>query len=146
MHPDSWDLVQYTARSDARAAQPANSTELVAHYAQAHWWHYPSWYLLGCEYARTGHPGQAVATLKQASRLDVHDAEALAMAADVCVGENHLEEAAALQREAVSRQPDSPRQRMLLSQILANLSQPAESARQLTIATALLRSGGPTVP
>ncbi len=145
-HPDSWDLVQYDISTMHREGQPAQALRQVQAYAQAHWWHYPSWYLLGSLCAEAGDTARAVRVFEQASRLDVHDAQALSSAAQVRVGEGQIAEATVLQREAVDRQPENPRQRIVLSQILEAASQPVEAAQQVAIASTLLSGDAHAAP
>ena len=63
--------------------------------------------------------------------LDVHDAEALNLMALVSVRQNKLEEACKIQRRAVARQPDQPRQYLLLSDILSKMGRGDEARAAL---------------
>src|SRR4029077_3074038 len=73
----------------------------------------------------------AEAQLQRASWLDVHDAEALRLIAQMRLRQNRLDEAFRAQRRAVARQPDEPRQYLLLSTILERLGRDDEARAAL---------------
>jgi Flp pilus assembly protein TadD len=58
----------------------------------------------------------------------VHDAESLNLIAGVRLRQNRLDEACKIQRRAIARQPDQPRQYRMLSDILAKMGR-ADEAR-----------------
>ena len=68
-----------------------------------------------------------MAALQHASRLDVHEVDALNLIAQVRVRQNRLADAMRAQKLAVARQPDAPRQYILLSDILEKMGQTAEA-------------------
>lgn len=119
--PHAWDLVNYGVQDCERRSQPAEALALTRRYADAHWWHAPSHYTLGLLQARLNHPADALATWREASRLDVHDATALSSAAALCLQQGQLAPARDLQERAVRRQPDSPRQHILLAEVFVRL-------------------------
>jgi Flp pilus assembly protein TadD len=80
---------------------------------------------------------QAEAAFRHASWLDVHDAEALNLMALLSVRQNKLEDACRTQRRAVSRQPDQPRQYLLLSDILVKMGRTEEAHAALAQVTRL---------
>jgi Flp pilus assembly protein TadD len=57
----------------------------------------------------------------------VHDVVALNLIASLNVRQNHLEEAWRVQRRAVSRQPNEPRQYVMLSNILEKMGRMDEA-------------------
>ena len=65
--------------------------------------------------------------LVTASLLDVHDVEALNLIATMSMRQNHLEDAFRAQRRAVARQPDEPRQYVMLSNILEKMGRRDEA-------------------
>ncbi len=69
----------------------------------------------------------ATAALRHASSLDVHDVVALNLIAALNVRQNHLDEAWRVQRRAVARQPDEPRQYVMLSNILEKMGRTDEA-------------------
>jgi Flp pilus assembly protein TadD len=74
---------------------------------------------------------KAEAALRNASWLDVHDAQALNLMALLSVRQNKLEEACKTQRRAVARQPDQPQQYLLLSDILTKWVAPSKRTPRL---------------
>lgn len=126
-YPEVWDLISYKAELLRESKGPDAALQVVEDFARANWWHYGAAVALGRLYAQKGDVPRAEAALRQASRLDVHDAEALNLAASISLRQNRLEEAYRTQRRAVTRQPDQPRQYVLLSNILEKMGRPAEA-------------------
>jgi Flp pilus assembly protein TadD len=112
--------------SGASAALP-----LVRDFADAHWWHADAFMALGRLLAEANDAEGAEAALRHASWLDVHDAESLNLIAAIKVRQNRLEAACAIQRRAVARQPDQPRQYLLLSDILEKMGRTEEARSAL---------------
>jgi Flp pilus assembly protein TadD len=83
---------------------------------------------LGRLYAHRGYLARAEEALSNASRLDVHDTEALNLLATLRMNDGRLREAAAAQRKAVARQPDHPRQYLMLSDILVKMGRTEEAS------------------
>jgi len=126
-YPGVWELVSFEAellreRRGAEAALP-----LVRDFANTYWWHSGAFMALGRLQAERGDAGQAEAALRHASWLDIHDAESLNLIAAMNVLQNRLEAACQIQRRAVSRQPDQPRQYLLLSDILEKMGRTDEA-------------------
>ena len=92
---------------------------------------------LGRLYAQRGDAQLADAALRRASWLDVHDTEALQLMVQMRLRENRLEEAFQYQRRAVARQPDEPRQYVLLSNILEKMGRSGEAHAALAEAERL---------
>ncbi|MDP9253469.1 MAG: hypothetical protein M3O66_00775, partial [Verrucomicrobiota bacterium] len=72
-----------------------------------------------------------------ASWLDVHDVDALNLIAMMRVRQNRLEDAFRAQRRAVARQPDEPRQYVMLSNILEKMGRAAEARAAIAQVTRL---------
>lgn len=82
---------------------------------------------------------------RHASWLDVHDAEALNLLASIKLRQNRLDDAYRTQRRAVARQPDQPRQYVLLSNILEKMGRPGEAKlahAEVTRLEGIARSSG----
>ena len=126
-YPEVWDLISYEAELLRESKGPDAALQVVEEFHRANWWHYGAAVALGRLYAQMGDVPRAEAALRQASRLDVHDAEALNLAASISLRQNRLEDAYQAQRRAVARQPDQPRQYVLLSNILEKMGRPAEA-------------------
>ena len=93
----------------------------VEDFARQNWWHYQAFLALGRLYSEKGETERANAALRHASWLDINDVESLNLIAMMRLRENRLEEACLAQRRAVARQPDVPRQHVLLSNILEKM-------------------------
>ena len=125
-YPDIWEIISFESEV-LRETQGADAALcLVENFARHNWWHYGAALALGRLYAQKGDVRRADASLGHASRLDVHDTEALNLIALIRLRENRLEDAFAAQRRAVSRQPDEPRQYLLLSNILEKMGRADE--------------------
>ena len=116
--PDAWELVDYDVQERARTGHPAEALAAVRHYADTHWWQAPARVEVGQLEAGQGHTTEALAAWIEASRLDVHDAEALSNAAMLCLNKGQPRDACDFQSRAVRRQPDSPRLHVLLARAL----------------------------
>ena len=100
-------------------------------FADANWWHAGAFIVLGQLYSETGDATKAETAFRHASRLDIHDTESLNLIAALNVKQNHLDTACEIQRRAVSRQPDQPRQYLLLSDILKKMGRTDEARAAL---------------
>lgn len=137
-YPDSWDLIQFRLREAQRAGTLPEALGLVKTFADAHWWHGPAHYSLGCVYAAMGRDPEAKSTWLDAARLDVWDAEALAAAAEVSARQARFDEACEIQARAVRRGAGSPKQHALYAQLLAKAGRNAAAEEQWGIARRLL--------
>jgi tetratricopeptide (TPR) repeat protein len=124
-YPDIWEIVSLESEIVRQTKGPTAAFALVADFARAHWWHYGAALALGRLYAEAGDADQAVEALRRASRLDLHEVEALNLIARVRLRQDRLEEAYRAQQRAVARQPDAPRQYMLLSDVLQKMGRTA---------------------
>jgi tetratricopeptide (TPR) repeat protein len=105
--------------------------QLVEDFARKNWWHYEASIALGRLYAEQGDAERATAAWRHASWLDVHDAESLNLMAGIRLRQNRLDEAFKIQRRAIARQPDQPRQYRMLSDILAKMGRTDEARAAL---------------
>lgn len=128
-YPGNWELIRLQAQIIRETEGPAEALPVVKDFVRDHWWHAGASITLGGLFLEVGDLQQAEEAFRHASMLDVHDAEALNLMALVCVRQNKLEDACLIQRRAVARQPDQPRQYLLLSDILSKLGR-AEEARE----------------
>jgi Flp pilus assembly protein TadD len=131
-YPQTWELIKTESEVLREMNQIDKAVALVQSFAQDNWWHYDSAMALGRLYAEKNDPELAEVALRRASRLDVHDAQALNLLAMIRVNQNRLEDACAAQRRAVSRQPDEPRQYLLLSDILQKMGRTDEARANIT--------------
>jgi Flp pilus assembly protein TadD len=131
-YPQTWELIKAEGELLREANQIDKAIGLIQPFAKDNWWHYDAAIALGRLYAEKNDSDLADAALRHASRLDVHDVQALNLIAMIGLNQNHLEVACAAQRRAISRQPDEPRQYLLLSSILEKMGRTEEA--QATIA------------
>src|SRR5438270_165577 len=108
-----------------------------SNFARANWWHQNAALALGRLYAQSGDAERADAALRLASRLDVHDTEALRLMVEIRLRANKLDDAFQIQRRAVARQPDQPSQYVLLSDILEKMGRNIEARAELAKASYL---------
>ena len=120
-----------------RTKGPDAALHLVEDFARKNWWHHGAALALGRLYAQRGDVDLADAALRHASWLDIHDTEALRLIAQMRLRQNRLDEAFQAQRRAVARQPDEPRQYVLLSDILEKMGRSTEARAALAKASEL---------
>jgi predicted Zn-dependent protease len=130
-YPGTWELVSYKAELTRRLRGPQEALPLMREFSDHHWWHAGAFMALGRLWAEQGNPDEAESALHHASWLDIHDAESLNLIAAMKVRQNRLEAACQMQRRAVARQPDQPRQYVLLSNILEKMGRDAEAKAAL---------------
>lgn len=128
-YPGDWELINLQAQITRQNEDPAAALPIVKEFVRDHWWHARASITLAGLYEETGDLLRAEEAFQHASRLDVHDAEALNLSALLSIRENKLEEACKKQRRAVARQPEQPRQYLMLSEILTKLGR-IEEARE----------------
>ena len=138
-YPQVWDLVAFQSEVLRQTGQLDPALQLVENFTREHWWHYKAALALGRLYAQKGDVARSETALRHASRLDVHETDALNLIATMRLRENQLAEAFNAQRRAVSRQPDEPRQYILLSNILEKMGR-AEEAREALAHVSRLRA------
>ncbi len=143
-YPGIWDLISFEAELLRENHGPAAALPLVQDFERTHWWHLGASIALGRLFSQLGDVAGAEAAFRHASWLDVHDTEALNLMALLSVRQNKLEEACQTQRRAVARQPDHPRQYLLLSDILSKMGR-AEEAR-VALAQVSQMKGEPLTP
>src|ERR1051325_1070131 len=138
-YPQVWDLVAFQSEVLRQRGDVDLALQLVENFADKNWWHYGAALALGRLYAQKGDAECSELALRHASRLDVHETNALTLIATMRVRENRLAEAFTTQRRAVARQPDEPRQYILLSNILEKMGR-AEEARAALAQVSHLRA------
>lgn len=140
-YPEAWEVVSLQSELLRQIRQTNSAFPLVANFAQSHWWHYGAALALGRLYAQDGDAEHAVEALRHASRLDVHEVDALNLIAQMRLRQNRLSDAYEVQKTAVARQPDAPSQYLLLSDILTKMGQ-LEEARDAMAQSARLKAVG----
>jgi tetratricopeptide (TPR) repeat protein len=136
-YPGIWDLISFQAELLRANRGPAAALPIVQEFSRAHWWHAGASIALGRLNSEIGNLAKAEEAFRHASRLDVHDAEALNLLALLSARQNKLADACKTQRRAVSRQPDQPRQYLLLSDILTQMGRAEEAQAALAHVSAM---------
>jgi Flp pilus assembly protein TadD len=131
-YPGVWDLISFESEllrqtKGAKAALP-----IVQEYVRDNWWHAGAAIALGKLYSEHGDFAEAENAFRHASRLDVHAVEALNLTALLNLRQNRLDAALVTQSKALARQPDEPRQYLLLSDILERMGRTQEARTTLS--------------
>jgi Flp pilus assembly protein TadD len=127
-YPQVWDLISLESELVRRTEGPQAALHLVEGFARVNWWHHAAALAEGKLYAENNDVEHALEALHRAALLDVHDTQALNLTARICLRQNRVEEAIDAQRRAVARQPDEPRQYLLLSEILDGTGRTADAS------------------
>jgi superkiller protein 3 len=130
-YPSNWELIALHAEIVRERQGPAGALPLVQNFVRDHWWHAGASIALGGLFAELGDSPRAEEAFRHASILDVHDSAALNLIALLKMSENRLEDACAVQRRALARQPDEPRQYLILSDILEKMGRGEEARAAL---------------
>ena len=130
-YPGTWELISFESELLRQANRLDEAIAMIQPFAQNNWWHFGAALALGRLYAEKDEVNLAAAALHRASWLDVHDTQALNLIAMIRSNQNHLDEAYAAQRRAVSRQPDKPQQYVMLSKILEKMGRSEEARAAL---------------
>lgn len=126
-YPEVWEVISFESEIVRKTQGPEAALRLMEHFARDNWWHQGAALALGQLYAQENDAPRAEAALRHASRLDIHGTEALRLIVQMRLRQNRLEEAVQTQRRAVARQPDEPRQYILLSDILEKMGRNDEA-------------------
>ena len=141
-YPQTWDLISAESELLRDSGNVERALQLVRDFASGHWWHYRAWVSYGRLLAQRGEVETAAAALRHASWLDIHETAALNLIAVIRMGESKLDEACRIQKSAVARQPDEPRQYLLLSTILQKMGRPNEAQIALAHVSRLKETAG----
>ncbi|HEX4640345.1 MAG TPA: tetratricopeptide repeat protein, partial [Chthoniobacterales bacterium] len=126
-YPGTWELIGYRAELLRQLEGPATALQVVEEFRRKNWWHAGAAIAAGKLYSELGRYSDAEAAFRMASRLDVKGVEALNLIALQNVRCDKLPAALAVQQQALSRQPDQPRQHFLLSDILERMGRTDEA-------------------
>jgi tetratricopeptide (TPR) repeat protein len=130
-YPGTWPLISFESEMLRESNAPDTALPFVKEFADSNWWHASAFLALGQLYSEKGDDEEAEAAFRHASRLDVHDAESLNRIALLDVRQNRLQDAYEVQKRAISRQPDHPRNYLLLSDILEKMGRKDEARAAL---------------
>jgi Flp pilus assembly protein TadD len=132
---DTWLLIKLESEVLRAAQKNDEALALVQEFSRKNWWHSAAAIALGRIYLDENRFEEAEAALHHASRLDVHDAESLNLIALMEVRQTRFQEAYLIQRRAIARQPDEPRQYLILSDILTKWGRLEEARAALAQAS-----------
>ena len=144
-YPRNWELIRLQAQMIREIEGPAGALPVVKNFVRDHWWHAGASITLGGLFLEMGDLLQAKENFRHASILDVHDPAAPNLIALLDVRQNKLEDACKTQRRAVARQPDQPRQYVILSDILTRMGRVEEARETLAVVSRLESMARPRV-
>lgn len=136
-YPGNWELTNAQAQMIREIEGPSAALPVVEDFVRTHWWHAGAVITLGSLFLEMGDLTQAQDAFRKAGMLDVHDARALNLIALIEVRQNKLENACKTQRRALARQPDQPRQYLILADILTKMGHTDEAREELAQASRL---------
>jgi Flp pilus assembly protein TadD len=136
-YPSNWELVRLQAEILREQKGSPDALPVVQNFVRGHWWHAGASITLGGLFLEVEDLTRAADAFQKASRLDVYDAQALNLLAMISVRKNEFEDAWRIQRRAIARQPDEPRQYLILSDILEKMGRPDEAKAALAQAKLL---------
>ncbi len=136
-YPQVWELISLESELLRRTQGPLPALRLIENYTRQNWWHHAAWLAEGRLYAENNDVAQSTRALRYAALLDVHDVQALNSLAAISVRQNNLEQACATQRRAIAREPNQPRQYLMLAEILDKMGRTSEAQNARDEATRL---------
>jgi Flp pilus assembly protein TadD len=136
-YPEIWELISLESELLRRTQGPLPALRLIENYTRQNWWHHAAWLAEGRLYAENNDVAQSTRALCYAALLDVHDVQALNLLAAISVRQNQLEQACVAQRRAIAREPNQPRQYLMLAEILDKMGRTSEAQTARDDATRL---------
>jgi tetratricopeptide (TPR) repeat protein len=130
-YPNTWELISFESEVLRELRGPAAALPSIEAFARDNWWHSGAAIAKGKLYSELGRYEEAENAFRHASRLDLGAVEALNLITLLNVRQNHFDLAVATQRRAISRQPDQPRQYLILSDILEKMGRHGEAQAAL---------------
>jgi tetratricopeptide (TPR) repeat protein len=130
-YPLVWEIISLQSELIRETQGPDAALKLVEDFARENWWHYGAAGALGQVYAQKNDAARAEVAYRHASWLDVHDKEALRGIVMMRIRQNRLDYALRIKQRDIARQPDEPRQYMLLSEILERMGRGDEAKAAL---------------
>ena len=131
-YPNTWELISFESELLRELHGPAAALPSIEAFARDNWWHAGAAIAKGKLYSELGRYTEAESAFRHASWLDLGAVEALNLITLLNLRQNRLDVAIAAQRRAVARQPDQPRQYLLLSDVLEKMGRHQEAQAALT--------------
>ena len=139
--PTVWALVALQAETLRRTQGPEGALPVIQKFADDNWWQYSAFLALGKLKAQQGDAAAALSALTHASRLDIHETEALNLVTRIQLGQKNFAAALGAQQRAISRQPDRPSQYLLFSEVLMQMGRTEQAQEALEKARLIERQG-----
>jgi tetratricopeptide (TPR) repeat protein len=136
-YPDVWDLISRESELLRRTQGPQIASRLLEDFVRQNSWHFGASLAAGKLRAELNDSSGAAAALRHAAWLDLHDTQALDLLAQIYLGQNDLERAYEVQRRAVARQPDHPKEYHQLAAILEKMGRKQDAQATLARASRL---------
>jgi len=131
-YPNTWELISFESEVLRELHGPAAALPSIEAFARDNWWHSGAAIAKGKLYSELGRYDDAENAFRHASRLDLGAVEALNLITLLHLRQNHFDAAVDNQRRAISRQPDQPRQYLILSDVLEKMGRHDEAQAALT--------------
>jgi tetratricopeptide (TPR) repeat protein len=125
--PGTWPLIEFESEIRHSGGERDAALQLVEEFVSNHWWHARAAFSLALLYVEKEDLARADAMLHHASRLDVYDTRALNLRASIHLKQNRAAQAYHLQRRAIHRQPNDPRQYLILAELLSHMGRNQEA-------------------
>jgi tetratricopeptide (TPR) repeat protein len=139
-YPGTWELISFESEMLRKTKGPADALPIVEEFVRNNWWHADAAIAVAKLYMEAGSDEKAAAAFWHASRLDIQNVEALNLLALLELRQNRFDDALKIQRRALARQPDQPRQHLLLADILGKMGRADEARTQLAEVNRLERA------
>jgi superkiller protein 3 len=130
-YPRTWELVRFECEILRATAGSDAALSTLEGFVGSNWWHAGAAIALGRAYLEKGDLVRAEAAFRQASRLDVHDAESISLMSLTKLRQGQPDAACLLQRRAVARQPNEARQYLILADVLSKTGRSDEARATL---------------
>jgi tetratricopeptide (TPR) repeat protein len=128
-YPGTWRLIALESEILRAPGERDRALALVQQFRETHWCDCAAAIEAGRILLEQRRFAEAEAASSRASWLDMHDVESLNLIAALNLEQTRLEVACATQQRAVRRQPEQPRQYLLLADVLERLSRHDEARR-----------------
>ena len=130
-YPWVWELVGLESELVRRTQGPLPALHLIENYIHENWWHHAAWLAEGRLYAENNDVTQSTRALRYAALLDVHDVQCVGFAGrNFRSPKSARDSACATQRRAIAREPNQPRQYLILAEILDKMGRTTEAQKR----------------
>jgi protein O-mannosyl-transferase len=136
-YPSVWELISRESELLRHTQDPEKASHLVEDFLRGNSWHFGATLAAGKLRAERNDSAGAAAALQRAAWLDLHDAEALDLLAQIYLRGDDLPRAYQAQRRAVARQPDRPREYFFLATIQTKMGRNEDAQATLAKASRL---------